>query len=341
MPRRLPAEWEPQDAILLAWPHPQTDWAPILESVETVFLKLIKAITRFERVILAAQDSDTVREKCRTRGIPMDALSLFTIPSNDTWARDFGPITILRDDKPLLLDYQFNGWGGKFSAELDNQITTTLHRQGAFGATPCQTGKLILEGGSIESDGEGTLLTTTQCLLNPNRNPSISKSLLEKELSEALGVSHFLWLEYGYLAGDDTDSHIDTLARLCPDRTIAYVRCSDPNDEHYSELRRMEEALSKFTTAEGDRYRLIPLPWPRAQYDEDGQRLPATYANFLVINGAVLVPLYNDPQDDAALRAVQSAYPNREIIGIDCSPLIRQHGSLHCLTMQLPQGVCS
>ena len=341
MPRRLPAEWEPQDAVLLTWPHPQTDWAPILEPVETVFLKLIKAITRFERVILAAQDTEAVREKCRAHGIIMDALSLFTIPSNDTWARDFGPITVLCDGKPLLLDYQFNGWGGKFSAELDNQITSVLHQKGAFGATPRQNGNLILEGGSIESDGEGTLLTTSQCLLNPNRNPSIPKTLLENKLSEALGVSRFLWLEHGYLAGDDTDSHIDTLARLCPDRTIAYVRCSDPNDEHYPELRRMEEALSAFTTADGSRYRLIALPWPRAQYDEDGQRLPATYANFLVINGAVLVPLYNDPQDDAALRAVQKAFPNREIIGIDCSPLIRQHGSLHCLTMQLPQGVCS
>lgn len=340
MPRRLPAEWEPQDAILLCWPHRQTDWATYLKQAEAVFLNIIAVITRFERVVLAVTHPDEVRGKCLAAVVPTDAILFAALPSNDTWARDFGPITIYEEgDKPVLLDFQFNGWGGKFEAALDNQITRTLHRQGVFGTVECRKQALILEGGSIESDGQGTLLTTEACLLNSNRNPHCSKTNLEALLRGTLGTEHILWLKHGFLAGDDTDSHIDTLARLAPNHTIIYVQCDDPHDEHYEKLRLMEEELQQFRTPTGQPYRLIPLPWPRAQFDETGQRLPATYANFLLINGAVLAPTYNDPRDAEALRIIQIAFPDREIIGIDCSLLIRQHGSLHCLTMQLPQGV--
>ncbi|MDD2237622.1 MAG: agmatine deiminase family protein [Kiritimatiellae bacterium] len=340
MPRRLPAEWEPQDAILLCWPHSNTDWAPYLEQAETVFLNILAVLTRFERVVLVASDSDEVRGKCQVAGIPPNAVLFAALASNDTWARDFGPITICEEDgKPVLLDFQFNGWGGKFEAALDNQITRTLHRQGLFGGVECRRQDLILEGGSIESDGQGSLLTTAACLLNPNRNPPCTKRELEALLRKTLGAEHLLWLQHGFLAGDDTDSHIDTLARFAPNHTILYVQCDDPHDEHYEELRLMEEELRQFKTPNGQPYRLLPLPWPNAQHDETGQRLPATYANFLVANGAVLAPTYNDPHDAEALRILQSAFPDREIIGIDCSVLIRQHGSLHCLTMQLPQGV--
>ncbi len=202
-----------------------------------------------------------------------------------------------------------------------------------------ETPGLILEGGSIESDGRGTILTTAECLLSRNRNPHLDRGGLERELSQRLGVDRVLWLEHGYLAGDDTDSHIDTLARLAPDDTILFVACDDRTDEHYGALACMRTELERLRTRDGRPYRLLPLPWPQARFDEEGQRLPATYANFLVINGAVLVPTYDDPADAAALAAVEQAFPDREIVGIDCLPLILQHGSLHCVTMQLPKGV--
>ncbi len=313
--KRLPAEWEPQDAVLLAWPHENTDWAPVLKEARQTFDHIARAVERFQRVIRVAPDA-------------------FNIPTDDTWARDFGPITIEENGAPLLLDFTFNGWGNKFPAEQDNRITQTLHQLGAFGNTPLRSIDLILEGGSIESDGEGTLLTTAECLLNPNRNPILSKEQIETALRKELGIDTILWLNHGSLLGDDTDAHIDTLARLAPDRTIVYTACNDAADEHYDELKKMERELEAFPD-----YRLLPLPWPSPKYDDEGHRLPATYANYLVINGAVLVPTYNDPADDAALAVVQKAFPDREMIGIDCSTLILQHGSLHCVTMQIPKGV--
>ena len=198
---------------------------------------------------------------------------------------------------------------------------------------------LILEGGSVESDGKGTLLTTRECLLSPNRNPHLDQAAIEQELARCLGADHFLWLAHGYLAGDDTDSHIDTLARLAPDDTILYVHCDDPEDEHFPALAAMEKELAAFRTKGGKPYRRLPLPWPKARFDGEGNRLPATYANFLIINHAVLVPTYRDPKDSEALAVVAEAFPGREVIGIDCLPLIFQHGSLHCITMQLPEGV--
>jgi agmatine deiminase len=325
MNRRLPAEWEPQSAVLMAWPHQQSDWADCLIEAQNTFTNIIQAIAQYEPVILIVPPDEAP--------LPSWPANVKTVPlpTNDTWARDFGPITVEEAGSPLLLDYTFNGWGNKFAANLDNALTQKLHEAGAFGTTPRQPLDLILEGGSIESDGEGTLLTTAQCLLNPNRNPLLTKQQLEEQLKADLGLHTILWLNHGYLAGDDTDAHIDTLARLCPDKTIVYVACDDPTDEHYPELKKMETELQAFAE-----YRLLPLPWPAAQFDSDGARLPATYANYLVINGAVLVPTYNDPADQAALDVVQKAYPDRTIIGIDCRVLIRQHGSLHCVTMQLP-----
>lgn len=331
---RLPAEWEPQDAVLICWPHRKTDWAPYLNEAEAVFKNIAEAVARFEKLIVAAPDETDVRAKLEARGVNMNNVALYPVESNDTWARDFGPVTIYEDSKPVLLDFTFTGWGGKFEAALDNQITAKLHAAGAFGKTPLRTVDLILEGGSIESDGQGTLLTTAECLLNPNRNARLNKQQVEARLATELGFKKFHWLENGWLAGDDTDAHIDTLARLCPDKTILHVKCDDPADEHFPALHNMEDELQKLLE-----YSLIPLPWPKARFDEDGNRLPATYANFLIINGAVLVPVYNDPADSAALAAVKKAFPDREIIGIDCSALILQHGSLHCVTMQIPKGV--
>ncbi len=338
MPHRLPAEWEPQSGILIAWPHTTTDWADCLDKVEAVYTEIVVTITRFQTCVIASPEPEIVRNRLETAGINIDRVRFYAIPTNDTWARDFGPITVVKEQRPILLDFGFNGWGEKFPSNFDNQVTRLLHEAGAFGDIEYRRINLILEGGSIESDGNGTLLTTIECLLNPNRNPHMDKAAVEQQLKAQLGAERILWLKNGYLAGDDTDSHIDTLARLCPKDTIIYQACDDMEDEHFSSLELMRTELQKFTTKAGSPYRLIALPWPQAQYT-DGQRLPATYANFLIINGAVLVPTYNDPNDSKALDAIAQEFPEREIIGIDCSTLIRQNGSLHCITMQLPEGV--
>lgn len=337
--RRLPAEWEPQDAILLAWPQAESDWQPVLEQIIPVYIELVRQISRFERVLILTSAPDSVARQLASAGLELGGISLYQLSTNDTWCRDFGPITVFQDADPLLLDFSFNGWGHKFPATLDNQATRRLHAAGAFGRTQLEDCDLILEGGSIESDGAGTLLTSCECLLSPNRNPHLNKQQLESTLRQTLGAEHFLWVDQGYLAGDDTDSHIDTLARFCPDAAIAYQSCTAPQDEHYPALKRLEKQLRSFRTRTGNPFQLIPLPWPQASYAGDGQRLPATYANFLIINQAVLVPTYADPTDDIALSTLSTAFPGREIIGIDCRPVIEQYGSLHCLTMQIPQGV--
>jgi agmatine deiminase len=258
-----------------------------------------------------------------------------TCPSNDTWARDHGPVTIFEQGQKILLDFVFNGWGLKFAANKDNLITRKLYEKGIFGHDEIRHGGLVLEGGALETDGAGTLMTTTECLLSPNRNPHLTQKEVEELLSEKLGVDRFLWLENGYLAGDDTDSHIDTLARFCSQDTIVYVQCPDKADEHYEALKQMEQELQAFRTRDGESYNLVPLPWPSPCYAEDGHRLPATYANFLIINGAVLVPTYRVPEDATALEVLTACFPSRKIIGIDCRELIEQHGSLHCISMQL------
>lgn len=338
--RRLPAEWEPQDAVLLAWPHAQTDWNANLASATNTFIEIVRAIVRYEKVVIVAPQTDPVRSALTNNDIDLSAVILAEVPTNDTWSRDFGPITVYDHGQPLLLDFGFNGWGLKFAADYDNQVTRRLIQAGTLPSRASTPG-LILEGGSIESDGMGTLLTTRACLLEANRNPSLSLMQLETKLCEQFGCRQILWLDHGYLAGDDTDSHIDTLARLAPNDTILYVSCDSPQDEHYPQLQAMAAQIATFRTLEGASYRRRPLPWPKAVYAQSGERLPATYANYLVINGAVLVPSYDDPADAQALAVIAEAFPEREVVAIDCRALIEQHGSLHCVTMQLPKGVLS
>lgn len=338
----LPPEWSPQSAVMLTWPHEESDWQPWLNLVEPVFVEIARQVSRRERVLITCRSEAHrrhVADLLQQAGITPDQTRLYVAPSNDTWVRDHGPITVLRNGHPLLLDFVFNGWGQKFAAELDNQVTRHLHAAGAFGDTPLRSLDLVLEGGSIEVDGDGTLLTTSHCLLSPKRNPDLNRSQIETELGRELGVRRVLWLEHGHLEGDDTDSHIDTLARFCDPETIAYVSCDDPGDDHYQELKAMEAELRAFRTAQGQPYRLVPLPWPRPKHAADGRRLPATYANFLIINGAVLVPTYDDPADEEALARLRACFPGRDVIGIPCAPLILQNGSLHCVTMQLPAAV--
>jgi len=336
---RLPAEWEIQDGVLMAWPHEGTDWAYMLEDVRPVFVDIIRQITRFERVLLTAPHAASAEAFLRETGVELANVTICEVPNNDTWARDFGPITVIFNNKPVLMDFGFNGWGLKFPANLDNLISKQLKQQGVF-LPKLNTIGLIMEGGSLESDGLGTILTTEECLLSPNRNPQLDKSEIEQALSSLVGAKRVLWLRHGFLAGDDTDSHVDTLARICPNNTIVYQACDIPMDEHFEQLKLMERELQAFTAPDGSPYRLIPLPWPKARFDEQAHRLPATYANFLIINRAVLVPTYRDPENDTmALERIAQAFPGRETIGIDCLPLLEQHGSLHCVTMQLPQGV--
>jgi agmatine/peptidylarginine deiminase len=329
---------------MLTWPHDRSDWAPNLTQAEQTFAAIASAVSRFERLLIVCRDEAhriSVAGQLAAAGVPVESSLLYLAQSNDTWARDHGPITVVCGEERRLLDFRFNGWGGKYPAGLDDAITCALAAQNAFGATPRQSVDMVLEGGAIEVDGSGTLLTTERCLLAPTRNPGMSRHDIERQLSDLLGLNRVLWLKHGYLAGDDTDSHIDTLARFCDRDTIAYVACDDPADEHFTELAAMESELRALRTPAGAPYRLVPLPMPRAQYDEDGGRMPATYANFLIINGAVLVPVYNDSADDIALRRLEPCFPGREIIGINCQPLIHQHGSLHCVTMQIPAGVLS
>ncbi|GEK47350.1 agmatine deiminase [Bisbaumannia pacifica] len=341
MAKRLFPEWHPQDAIQLTWPSPTSDWAPQLSLIEATLEAMVVAIARYQRVLIAVpSEADRARlaERFAHRGVAAERLTLVVAVADDTWARDHGPIGIEHDGRVELLDYVFTGWGGKFEAGLDNTLSRRLAEAGVF-AAPLTSRALILEGGGIESDGEGTLLTTEACLLNPNRNAGLDRAAIEAHLAEDFGVTRVLWLRHGHLEGDDTDSHIDTLARFCAPGTIAYVRCDDPNDPHHAALSAMEAELEALRRADGQAYRLIPLPWPTPCFDpEDGHRLPATYANFLIINGAVLVPTYGDAADSRALAALAEAFPDRDILPIDCSVVIRQHGSLHCLTMQLPRG---
>ena len=346
--RTLPAEWAPQSAILISWPHAETDWADILDEVTECYVRMAYAIAAHQPLIdlvVEGLDVSSLLEKRLPQAVFSNITFVVVPKTNDTWVRDYGFLTVQSTGGAELMDFRFNGWGGKFKAEHDNAANRLLFEAQLLRGHYVDALDFELEGGGIESDGCGTLLTTAECLLNSNRRrqgdavPTPDKAQVEALLKERLGVERILWLHHGYLAGDDTDSHIDTLARLCPNDTIIYVQCMDTADEHYEALAAMEQELQAFRTLEGKPYRLIPVPLPDACYDEE-ERLPATYANFLIMNKVVLVPTYAQPDKDAlALKNIQKAFPEREIIGVDCRALIRQHGSLHCATMQFPREV--
>lgn len=337
--RRLPAEWGAQDAILLAWPQPHPGWDSIFPDVITAYIDLIKTIRRFEPVILITPNQQTAGlAKQQTDPSPF-SLTTHVAASNDCWARDFAPITIYNNDQPQLINFKFNGWGRKFPAELDNLLTRNLSEQGVFKNTALETHDWVLEGGSIDSDGQGTLLATSSCLLTETRNPDATKEQTENIFHETLGINKIHWLEHGWLEGDDTDGHIDMLARFCNPDTIAYVQCKNKNDPHYEPLHLMEHELKKISRTNGMPYHLLPLPLASSCYNKKTERLPASYINFLIINNAVLVPVYQQPEDELALKQFAKIFPDREIITIDARPFIYESGSLHCLTMQLPKGV--
>ena len=311
---RLPAEWESQSMVQLTWPHAKTDWAPMLDEITETYNEMAATIRKYEDLLIVGE------------------------PNNDTWARDHGFITLVDDQGGAkLLDFCFNGWGEKFEVELDNAINRRIYDEGKVKGEYVDCLDFVLEGGSIESDGEGTIFTTSCCLLAPHRNQPMTKAEIEERLKRDLCAERILWIDYGHLVGDDTDGHIDTLVRIAPNYTLLYIGCDDEADEQYEDLKKMEEQLKTFRTLDGKPYKLVKLPSPRPIY-EDGERLPATYANFLIINGAVLVPTYNQPDLDAeAMKLIGEVFPDRNIIGIDCRSVIKQHGSLHCCTMQYPR----
>ncbi len=338
----LPAEWAEQSGIQLTWPHAGTDWREVLDEAIDCFVKIARVVAEKELVLIVTPEPESVKTTLGTAGANLQNIRFYPCATDDTWARDHGGITLLGENPPKVLDFRFNGWGGKFPSENDNRITRSLFRAGLLHGEREDHDGFVLEGGSIECDGKGNLLTTSRCLYGaPGRNGQYTKEEIEDYLKEALHVHRVLWLNHGGIAGDDTDGHIDTLARFAPDDTIVYVHCVDPQNPNYEELQLMEQELQQFRTENGLPYRLIPLPSPKTICDEkDGRILPATYANFLVINQAVLYPTYGQADYDRMARnALAKAFPGYEMIGIDCRVLIRQNGSLHCVTMQYPQGI--
>ncbi|MFC7300250.1 agmatine deiminase family protein [Cognatiluteimonas weifangensis] len=364
---RFPAEWEPQSAVLIAWPHAGTDWAERLAAVEDTYIALVAAIVRFEPVLVCVAD-DAVEAHARARlvsaRVDMARVRFVSAPYDDTWLRDSGPITLVAAGGPPaspsppaeekepaqpaaeaprfhLLDFRFTGWGGKFDARRDDRLVERLQQAGIFIKSKRHSIDFALEGGAIETDGAGTLLTTWRCL--HERHPQTTRETLSNRLAGWLRQERVLWLDHGYLEGDDTDAHIDTLARFAATDAIVFQACDDPADTHHAELQAMAAELAALRTRDGRPYRLFPLPWPRPIHDH-GRRLAASYANFLIVDGAVLMPAYGltaeETRIDAAAAAVLAdAFPGREIVPVPCRPLIWQNGSLHCLTMQLPAGL--
>ena len=306
-------EWEKQEFIQLVFPHKNTDWACYLNEAIDTFTKIAYAIAEHEKVLICYEDENTISHLKHKNFI------FKKVKNNDTWARDFGAISVKIDNEVKLLDFKFNGWGLKYPANYDNTISRKIFNI-------YKSYNFVLEGGSIDTNGE-ILLTTSKCLLEENRNYPMSKKDIEEFLKRELFVKDIIWLNHGFLEGDDTDSHIDTLARFVNKDTIVYCKCFDKNDIHYNELQKMEKELKK------TKFNQIPLPLPTPKIF-DNERLPATYVNFLIINNAVIVPTYNDKYDEIALNIFREIFKDREIIGIDASILIRQHGSIHCITKE-------
>ena len=329
--RRLKAEWERQNTVLMALPNKNTDWVDVgLEQSAGVFRKIAQAIGYSQMVYMLVDDTNEAKKHfCSTNNI-----IFIEAKFNDTWTRDYGALSIEEDGANKLLDFCFNGWGGKFEASLDNSVNKQLKSRGFYGKAELESSEIELEGGAIDTDGQGTILTTKSCLLNPNRNGGLSQVEAEDILSSKLGAKGVLWVENSYLEGDDTDGHIDMLARFVSADTIAYLKCEDSSDIHYKSLQELEKELKSFRQADGKPYNLVPLPFTE-QKIKDGNRLPASYANFLITNSALLFPTYQSPKDKEAHEIFKKLFPDREVIPVPCLKLIEQGGSLHCSTMQI------
>ena len=335
---RFPAEWEKQSGIQLTWPDSRTDWGPALEEIVPVYEQIAREILTCEKLLIVCRDKKELPPFLQVQN---ENLIVKEMDINDTWARDHGALTVMENEQPVLLNFRFNGWGMKFAACFDNQITPNLYNSKTFQEKVGwrDYSFFTFEGGAIESNGAGCLLTTSECLLSKNRNGHMSRKDIDEWLKKIFYALKMIWLEHGFLEGDDTDSHIDTLARFCSRNTIAYVKCENPFDAHYGELKKMEEELFRATDQDGRPFNLVALPFPDPVFDAGKQRLPATYANFLVLNKAVLLPVYGVRQDREAVEILNLLFPERKIITINSIPLVKQHGSVHCISMQFPEGV--
>ena len=334
---RMPAEWEPQAAVWLSWPHNRATWPGRFRPIPYAFARFVAAISRCEdvRINAAAALQPRAIRLCRAAGADMARVRFYNHPTNDAWCRDHGPIFVKNDrtGEVAVTDWAHNAWGGKYPPyDLDNTIPPRIARRLRLRRFE---NPMILEGGSLDVNGCGDLLTTESCLLNPNRNPHLSRAQIERTLQDYLGVKRILWLGDG-IVGDDTDGHIDDFTRFF--RSDGILTCVEPNgrDPNHRLLAENLERLRGFRTRAGGRFEIVPLPLPRP-LSFDGQRVPASYANFLIVNGAVLVPTFRQPRRDAiALGVIGDCFPGREIVPIDCHDIIWGLGTLHCLSQQQP-----
>ena len=334
---RMPAEWSPHGATWLSWPHNTESWPGRFDTVEPAMTAIVTALVASEPVfinVLSLEHELHVQRVLETAGVDLEQVRFFLFPTNDAWCRDHGAIFVTREgEQPLAaVDCDYNAWGGKYPPwDLDEQIAT---RMADWLGVPRFSGGLVLEGGSIDVNGAGALLTTEQCLLNPNRNPSMSQAEIEQRLRALFGVQQIIWLGDG-IVGDDTDGHVDDLTRFVAAHKVVTVVEADPADENHLALADNLERLRKTRLANGRPLEIIELPLP-APIHCDGQRLPASHANFYIANRSVLVPVFDDPNDAIALQRLAGCFPNRNVVPVDCRDLVWGLGAIHCLTQQLP-----
>ena len=334
---RMPAEWEPQSAVWLSWPHKRSTWPGHFRPIPPKFAEIAATISRFEivRLNVARPLQARVRTLLQRAKADLSRVELYAHPTNDTWCRDHGPIFVKhrRTGEVAVTDWQYNSWGGKYPPfDLDNAIPAEIARARRLRRFAIPH---VLEGGSIDVNGAGSLLTTEACLLNPNRNPQLSRAQIEQMLRDHLGVSQILWLGEG-IVGDDTDGHVDDLTRFFAADGIVTAVERNRRDRNYAALQENLQRVRALRTPAGRKFRVVELPMPAACFGE-GHRLPASYANFLVINGAVLMPAFRQPRRDAeAAEVLAGCFPGREIIPIDCLDLVWGLGTLHCISQQQP-----
>jgi agmatine deiminase len=349
----MPAEWAPHRGTWLSWPHRESSWPGRFEPVPQVFVEIVRQLAPREEVHINVTGAEMAREvQARLAGVGITAepwagraagrsgraaVWLHHNPTDDAWCRDHGPIFVQRETasgrrEQAVIDWGYNAWGGKYPPfDQDDVIPTRIARD--LGLPVFHPG-IVMEGGSIDVNGQGTLLTTESCLLNPNRNPTLSRSEIEQYLKAYLGVRHILWLGEG-IEGDDTDGHVDDLTRFVDETTVVTVMEEDPRDPNYAALRDNLERLRTMTNQAGQPLRVVTLPMPPAMH-QDGQRLPASYANFYIANGIVLLPGYHPPTDEVARETLQRCFPTRRVVPIASRDLVWGLGSFHCVTQQWP-----
>jgi agmatine deiminase len=327
---RLPAEWETQSFILMTWPHRHSDWRSSLNEVTTVYAKLAQVIAQTQKLMILCYDPTlqaSVKKRLRAT-CPTENIHTVLCPSNDTWIRDYGPITLYQGKQRLCMDFQFNAWGGKYPCQWDNLVNDKLAHTTWLGDCTFKKSPWVIEGGALECNGDGTLLTTASCLFDTNRN--VAPNQIEQSIADLLGIKQMIILNHGKLEGDDTDGHIDTLARFFNCSSLLYSDAPEPDHPSFQSLRAMHQELKNTP------FDLVALPTPTLKSKHDGRLLPANYANFQIINEAVLCPSYGLESDDQACATLQSCFPDRKVHLIDSRPLIEQNGSHHCALMSVP-----